>query len=115
MDGCGDFAFQSGGQKSSSFWVDDWVEVGPLFLSFPRLFMMVVNKWALIKECCMGEGVFGPRNVSFRRGLRQYEESEFGLLVSLLSDIFICRDVANSCIWKTSRSGGFSCKSFSRE
>lgn len=84
-------------------------------MSFPRLFEMVVNKWASIKECCMGEGVFRPQNVSFGRGLHQYEESEFGLSVSLLSDIFIRREVANSCIRKTSPTGGFSCKSFSRE
>lgn len=39
------------------FWVDDWLGVGPLFLSFPRLFRVVVKRGALVKDCYVEDGV----------------------------------------------------------
>ena len=88
--------------------------VGPLFLSFPRLFRVVVNK-ASIQDYCVGWGGVGSWNVSFRRAWRLSEESEYESLVSLLSNVFICRDVTDSRIWKPIAFSKFSCKSFSRE
>ena len=32
-------------------WYDDWVGVGPLRLLFPRIFRVVSNKEASVKEC----------------------------------------------------------------
>lgn len=39
-------------------WVGHWLPVGPLSLFFPRLFRVVVNKKAVVKECYAGEGGF---------------------------------------------------------
>lgn len=49
---------------------------------------------------------------SGKRALHLFEESELGSLVSLLSKVFICRDVADSRIWKPSPSGVFSLQVF---
>lgn len=51
----------------------------------------------------------------FRRSLRQFEESKFGLLLSLLSNVFLCGGEADRHIWKPRPSGVFSLKSFLRE
>ena len=40
---------------------------------------------------------------------------EFESLLSLLSNVYLCRDVANSRIWKSNSLGLFSSKSFDRE
>lgn len=46
--------------------------------------------------------------------LCQFEELEHVSLLSLLSNVFICRDEENLCMWKSCPSGEFSMKSFSR-
>ena len=49
----------------------------------------------------------GGGNVSFRKAFHLSEESDFGSWVRLLSNVFICRDVTDSCIWKLSPFGVF--------
>ena len=51
----------------------------------------------------------------FIRALCQSESSEYESMISLLFDVFICRDLAGSRIWKPSPFGAFSCRSFYRE
>lgn len=73
----------------------DWLSMGPLFLSFPQPFRVVVNREALVGECYVGEGGFVSLTVTFRRVLRQFEVPEYKPLLSLLANIFICRGVAD--------------------
>lgn len=101
------------GQYFEVLGVDNWVGVGPLSLSFPRLFRVVVNKRGPQLKIVVGDGGFVSQDVSVRRALHQFDESEFGSLLSLLSNIFIYKDVADSSIWKPCSFGTFSCKSFS--
>ena len=52
-------SFEVGEGSRFCFCVDDWSGLGPLFLSFSKLFSLVVNKWTSAKNCYMGEGRFG--------------------------------------------------------
>lgn len=107
--------FKVGERSRVHFWVDHWVGLGPLSLSFPRLFRLVVNKLPLVKDCYVGEGGFGSWDVSFKRVLRSSKESEFGSLKNLLSNIFFWRDIVDSRIWMTCSSSAVSCRSFYKE
>lgn len=51
----------------------------------------------------------------FRRSLHEFEESKFGSLLILLSNVFLCRGEADRHIWKPRPSRLFSSKSFLRE
>lgn len=46
--------------------------------------------------------------VSFGRALHQLEKSEYASLLSLLSNVFICKGDVDQRIWKLSPSGIFS-------
>ena len=70
--------------------------VGPLSSSFPSLLRIVINKMSWVKECYGGYGGFLSWVVPFRHSLRQYEESEFGSLLSLLSNVFLYRGEADA-------------------
>lgn len=37
-------------------WVDDWVGVSMLCMSFPSLFYLASNKIPLVSDCYVGEG-----------------------------------------------------------
>lgn len=53
--------------------------------------------------------------VGVRRALHQSESMEFESLLNLLSNIFLCRDAVDICIWKPNSIGSFSSKSFYRK
>lgn len=50
--------------------------------------------------------------IPFKWALRQFVVPEFESILSLLSNVFICRDVANGRIWKLDTSRMFSSKVF---
>ena len=72
--------------------MDDWVGVGPLFELFPRLFGVVLNKDFAVSDCYEVREGGTVWNVSFRRGLCLLEEVQYGELLSLLFNVFLCRD-----------------------
>lgn len=86
---------------------------GSFIFVFPRLFRVVVNKFSSVKENYEGAGGFVSWEMSFRRGLRLSKE-EHGSLLSLLSNVFICREEVDRRIWKPCLSSAFSMKSFTR-
>lgn len=47
---------------------------------------------ACVKDCYVGMGGYVPWDVSFTRVLHPFEESEFELLLSLFTNIFISRE-----------------------
>lgn len=83
-------------------------------LSFPRLFRVMVNKFSSIKENFEGEGGFVYWELSFRRQLRLSKEEEHGSLLSILSNVFICREKVDTRIWKSCPSSAYYSKSFTR-
>lgn len=86
-------------QDRIHFWADDLL-CSPLSSSFPSLLRIVINKTSRVKECYVGYGRFVSWVVPFRHSLCQYEESEFGSLLSILSNIFLYRGEADRHIWK---------------
>lgn len=58
------------------------------------------DKLSTLRECHMGEEGHVSWRVLFRRVLCQSEEYEFVSLLSLLSNVFNCRDLADIRIWK---------------
>ena len=104
--------FIVGSGVSVRFWFDDWVGVESLGSLFPRLFRVVSNKQSSVHECNSCEGDRIVWRIPLRRTLRQLEEFEYESLLSLLSNIFLCRDVNDTRIWKPSGLGLFSVKSF---
>lgn len=69
--------------------------VGPMSSSFTSLFRIIVNKVTRVKDCYVWDGGFVLWVVPFRRSLRQSEMSEFGSLLSLLPNVFLCRGEAD--------------------
>lgn len=43
--------FKVGDGRDIHFWHDDWVGVGPLYNSFPRVFRAISNKKSSVSEC----------------------------------------------------------------
>lgn len=74
------------------FWVDEGLGGGPLCLSFPRLFRVVVNKSSIVKKCYVGEEGFVSWVVSFKRVLRESEVSAYESLLSLLSKVRFAKE-----------------------
>ena len=70
-----------------------WVFLGSLFR---RLFRVASNKQSLVHECYSCEGDCIVWRIPLRRTLRQLEESEYESPLSLLSNIFLCRDFNDS-------------------
>lgn len=83
--------FCMGKGDSVRLWYDDWVAVGPFCILFPRLFQVVSNKDASVKDCFVWNGNVVSWNISIRRALRQSELVAHQSLLSLLSNIFLCR------------------------
>lgn len=71
---------------------------------------MAVNRKVWLSKCFEGPGGLVSWVVSFRRSLHQFENDEYKALLSLLSNVFICKDPADCRIWKAK----FSCRSFSK-
>ena len=79
---------------------------------FPRLFRLSVNEGASDSDCYeMRNGSIVWR-VSFRRSLRLLEEGSYEEMLSLLTNLFLCRDSEDAQTWKPSISGNFSAKAF---
>lgn len=86
--------------------------VGPLNVSFPRVFRMVFSKESSVSECYKARVNTVHWIVSFRRPLHQFEETQYRESLSLISNIFICRDSKDAQIWKPLPSGSFLATAF---
>lgn len=66
------------------FWEDGRMCVGSLLILFPRVFTVVSNKEAFVKEYYVMEGTRVVWSVSCRRRLCWFEESKYKSLLSFL-------------------------------
>lgn len=84
--------------------------MGPLSVLFPTLFKQASNRMSLVSECHLGcGGVVGEGNsvsgkVLLRRVLCHSEETKFESLLSILSNVFLYREIVDVCTWKPSPS-----------
>lgn len=90
-----------------SFWSDEWAGDGLLSLLFARLFRVALDKEVSVKDCYVWVGDKVSCVVRFRTALHPFES-----LWSLLSNVFIRRNEADSRVWKPKPSDSFSSKSF---
>lgn len=87
--------------------------MGPSSVLFPTLFRRASNRMSLVSECYEGEeGNSVSGNVLLRRVLCHSEETKFGSFLSILSNVFLYREIVDVCIWKPSPSRVFSTKSY---
>lgn len=73
---------------------------------------MVSNKESSISDCYVVRDSRLGWDVSFRRALRQSEQVQYGELLGILSNMFLCKSNKDSWIWKPFTSGEFSAKAF---
>eukprot|EP00268_Persea_americana_P062604 TRINITY_DN8040_c1_g2_i5.p1 TRINITY_DN8040_c1_g2~~TRINITY_DN8040_c1_g2_i5.p1 ORF type:complete len:221 (+),score=17.67 TRINITY_DN8040_c1_g2_i5:284-946(+) len=104
--------FRVGEGKNVRFWYDDWVGIGKFWSLFPKLFRVICNKESFVKDCYFWVCLKVSWSVSFRRGLCQFEVSEYKSLLSILANIFICRGGEDMHIWKPCSSGSISVGTF---
>lgn len=83
------------------FLVDPWVGESLLSVLFHKLSRMVSNKISLASDSYEEGGNLVSCNVLFRR-VHHFEESKFESLSSILSNVFLCREIADVCIWRLS-------------
>ena len=70
------------------------------------------NKESTVSDCYEVRDGCTLWGVTFRKSLRLSEEVQYGELLSLLSNVFLCRISKDSRIWKPSISGEFLAKDF---
>ena len=86
--------------------------IGQLWSPLPRLFRVMSNKEASVKDYYFLDRSKVSWRISCRRGLRYSEALEYESLQSTLANFFICRDEEDIRIWKHSSLGSFSVRSF---
>ena len=79
---------------------------------FPRLFIIAVNKESFVNDCSEVRNGCTVWGAPFRRSLRTLEGGSYEGLMSILTNVFICKDPKNSQIWKPSIFGELSAKAF---
>ena len=72
----------------------------------------MLNKESAVSDCYEVREGGTVWIVSFRRGLHLSEEVQYEELLSLLSNVFLCRDYKDSRIWKHSLFGEFLARAF---
>lgn len=90
-----------------SFWSHERAGDGLLSLLFARLFRVALDKEVSVKDCYVWVGDKVSCVVRFRRVLHPFESVELESLWSLLSNVFICRNEADSRVWKPKPSAPF--------
>lgn len=63
--------FIVGDGRNVRFWLDNWVNVGPLCVLFPRLFRLAVDKESSISDCFVVRSGCMVWGVSLTRSLQQ--------------------------------------------
>ncbi|GAU27978.1 hypothetical protein TSUD_373730 [Trifolium subterraneum] len=88
-----------GDGQDTLFWVDPWVEGGPLARSFGRLYALAENNLTTVSEMfSLGWGVGGEAGKWLRR-LLAWEEELVGECVDRLSYVFLQDDVVDKWVW----------------
>lgn len=62
--------------------------MGPLHVLYPKVFRVVSNTKSYVSDYYEWRGNKVSWSLSFRRGLHQFEESQYGELSSFLSNLF---------------------------
>lgn len=100
-----------GNGKSTLFWLDKWCDCSPLYLVFPRLYSLSLQKNHFISQ--MGEWHNGVWSWSFswRRAMFDWEIEEVGRLEDILAIPTLCRERMDRISWYNTSGPNFPLKS----
>ena len=96
------------------FWIDSWLDHGPLKLQYPRLFALSTSPQAMISD--MAGDYFNEGwhwKLFWKRGLRHTEMGQLHCLLDQIKGTHLKPNVTNSKGWKQERSGVYSIRSCS--
>ncbi|GLU22240.1 hypothetical protein SLE2022_383300 [Rubroshorea leprosula] len=105
------FRLKMGEGKEVSFWWDEWCGGRCLANSFPRLYLLSIDKE---KKCCqMGRELNGTWewNLKWRRRLMEWEEESALELSNLIKEVKIQPGLADKWEWVHKRDGKYSSSS----
>jgi hypothetical protein len=91
----------------TSFWVDKWLGDTPLYLKFPRLYVLSTQQEARVSDLVVeivGEGRVW--NLVWRRPLFQWEEECVAFLLTSLQAVVFSQEM-DKWIWSLDPDGGF--------
>lgn len=99
-----------GGGGDTYFWTDNWVGGVPLRIRFPRLFELVVNKWATVEDMERRGWEVGGDAWVWRRRLHAWEEESVSDCSILLHDVVLQANVHDRWRWMIDPAHGYSVK-----
>lgn len=99
-----------GGGDSIRFWLDPWLSTDPLFVMFPRLFSLALDKTGMIQDM----GIYMARKwtwtVEFRRQPLGWELDEYDNFMAAINSLMPCQG-NDGLLWIGEQNGRFSVKS----
>ncbi|GAU10944.1 hypothetical protein TSUD_112380 [Trifolium subterraneum] len=101
---------QIGDGRTTSFWVDSWLEVGPLARAFSRLYDLADNKNISVADMCANGWALNGNGRKWRRRLFAWEE-ELVACVGVLANFVLQGDVSDRWVWKLHPSQSYSVRS----
>ena len=104
-----------GNGERALFWHDPWLNNSALKNQFPRLFLIARLPLATVAAMAQANSSGCQWSIPWIRPLRIRDQEEWDLLYQLLLQVRIHEDKADSMVWKPSRSGSYSVKSFYME
>ncbi|WJZ99896.1 hypothetical protein VitviT2T_018303 [Vitis vinifera] len=106
-------AFIVGNGRRVSFWRDRWCGESPLYMTFPSIFALTVEKEAWVANIWdpLVEGGRGGWNPCFLRAFNDWEIEEAERFMERIQSKRVCEDVEDTVSWTETKSGKFSVKS----
>ncbi|GAU14843.1 hypothetical protein TSUD_50550 [Trifolium subterraneum] len=86
---------QIGDGRTTSFWVDCWLEVGPLARAFSRLYDLADNKNISVADMCVDGWALNGNEWKWRRRLFAWEEELVAQCVGVLANFVLQGDVSD--------------------
>ncbi|GAU35782.1 hypothetical protein TSUD_56590 [Trifolium subterraneum] len=102
---------QIGDGRTTSFWVDSWLEVGPLVRAFSRLYDLADNKNISVADMCANGWALNGNGWKWRRRLFAWEEELVAQCVGVLANFVLQSDVSDRWVWKLHPSQSYSVRS----
>lgn len=100
-----------GNENNTLFWIDKWVDGGPLRERFGRLFSLSMDKNGMVSDLIRGGNEVGVFKWRWRRELFQWELEPVGELENIISLAGFKRDGEDKWVWGKDSSGVYSVRS----
>ncbi|RVX16052.1 putative ribonuclease H protein [Vitis vinifera] len=106
-------AFIVGNGRRVSFWRDRWCGESPLYMTFPSLFALTVEKEAWVANIWdpLAEGGWGGWNPCFLRAFNDWEVEEAESFMERIQSKRVVEDVEDTVSWTKTKCSKFSVKS----